>query len=117
MLRTNQMSEAKQTLEARLTETFRESVKAQINDDRQHGWGIEDSRNVIVDVICEDASAHNEEKPEQAYSPSKEAVELMARVINPSAFRQRLESAKRPDGQTVLQAAEKGTRGKRLEIY
>lgn len=86
---------------------FADAVKGQINDNRNHGWGAKDSQAVIEAVIAEDATHEikrliAEKKDPTSYTPTEFAMEAIAKVINPSAYRQTLEKAKRPDGQTVL---------------
>lgn len=106
-----------------ILEAFQEAVKSQIGDNRNHGWGAKDSMAVIDAVVAADASEEIEKlvkegKQPGAYSLSAEATEFIEQVINPSAFRQKLESAKRPDGQTVLAKSEKNEREKRtLALY
>jgi hypothetical protein len=109
-----------------LNKAFIESVKAQIGDDRQHGWGVEDSKHVIEDVIAEDATLEiarllKEGKKPETYSPSENAMALVKKVINPSAYRQELEKAKKPDGKggwtTILAKSEKSKREKQTMNY
>ena len=69
-------------------ETFEASVETQINSDKQHGWGAKDSLNVVRDILAEFASEYTAAQPEII-----EAVDTaISKVINPSAFRQKLES-------------------------
>lgn len=105
---------------AAVQKAFNEAVIGQINDDRNHGWGAADSKAVIEAVIMEDVLQFREvkENADKVYGPSAKAMELIGEVVNPSAFRQKLESAKRPDGQTVLAKSEKKASEKRtLALY
>ena len=82
---------------------FNGAVMGQVGSDRKHGWGVDDSCVVIESLIAEVLP--------EGETPSDEMMKLIKLVVNPSAFRQRLESAKRPDGQSVL-AESKGKREK-----
>lgn len=111
---------SKPDAKARLQKAFNEAVIGRIGDDRHHGWGAADSAEVIEVVIMEDVAIFREDKgnADKVYGPSEAAMSLIGDVINPSAFRQKLESAKRPDGQTVLQKSETKEREKRtLALY
>lgn len=57
---------------------FQQAVKAQIGGDKHHGWGADDSF-AVIDSLCE---------------VEPEAEPFIRAVINPSAFRQVLESQK-----------------------
>lgn len=70
-----------------VSETFKASVESQINGDRKHGWGAKDSTNVIIDL----ASEFGGELSGEVATAFEQCV---AKVVNPSAFRQYLESAK-----------------------
>jgi len=85
---------------AKLIAAFQAAVEGQIGNDLNHGWGAEDSAVVIEAVVAEDAGLTPGEAAK--YSPSDPAMALIKKVINPSAFRQLLEGAKRPDGRPVL---------------
>lgn len=75
---------------AALTKTFWDAVKSAIGGNKDHGWGKEDSLEVIETVIAEDASISEAEKGK--YILSEEAMALVEAVVNPSQFRQTLES-------------------------
>lgn len=71
-------------------ETFAASVDAQINGNKEHGWGQDDSTAVIMDLVAEfsgEIAAKNNDVLQQC----QKAIE---RVVNPSACRQWLESDK-----------------------
>lgn len=75
-------------------EAFKATVEARINGDKNHGWGVEDSLAVIVKLVENEVG----EAPDEAWQA------LARSVINPSAFRQRLEAKK------LLNEQPKGTR-------
>ena len=87
---------------SKIEKEFADAVKAAIGDNREHGWGVEDSAEVIETLIAA-------EMPE-GIVPSDELMKHVRKVINPSAFRQQLEKAKRPDGKTVLAPGSKRER-------
>lgn len=64
-------------------ETFNNAVKNAINGDKKHGWGVEDSLAVIK-ALCVD---------EMGESPDDEFFAYVKEVVNPSQFRQKLETA------------------------
>lgn len=65
-------------------ETFRDAVKARINGNKAHGWGADDSMHVISELFKNETG-----------EPLDEAVaQFIRQVVNPSAFRQKLEDAK-----------------------
>jgi hypothetical protein len=80
-----------------LEKTFQDAAKQAIGGDRQHGWGIKDSMEVIETVIVADAEAqHLARKPEDpvnGYMPSDECLKLIELVVNPSQARQAFEKA------------------------
>lgn len=84
---------------ATLKEMFQEAVKAAIGEDRNHGWGVDDSCEVIETLIAEEMG--------EGKVPSEELMRFIKMVVNPSAFRQKLEETKRPDGLSVLAKSEK----------
>ena len=88
---------------------FAEAVTGQIGSDRHHGWGLEDSCAVIESLVAEALP--------QGQTPSDEMMSKIRLVVNPSAFRQMLEKAKRPDGQTVLAESAGKRINKGLELY
>lgn len=65
-------------------EAFQNAIKTAINGDKNHGWGANDSLAVIMAVIAEETGTSKEDL--QGIEP------LIKAVINPSAFRQTLES-------------------------
>lgn len=67
------------------SEKFTEIVKARIDGDMQHGWGVDDSMAVI-------AALWEEETGSPLDMGEAETGGLIKAVVNPSAFRQRLES-------------------------
>lgn len=68
---------------------FRQAVKGQIGGDAKHGWGAEDS----VEVICEVATqwAENEEEVRGTEEVFKVFQACVKEVVNPSQFRQKIE--------------------------
>ena len=72
-------------------ETMKSSIDAQINDDKNHGWGQTDSMAVIGDLLAEFggdfAIVENKEIRESVLAGINQ-------VVNPSACRQWLESDK-----------------------
>lgn len=73
-------------------EAFNKAVTTRVGDNRNHGWGVDDSM-AVIEAIWES------ETGDKMDASVKEHVK---KVVNPSQFRQLLEKAKRPDGQTVL---------------
>ena len=69
-------------------EVFQRAVKKRINGNKDHGWGVEDSLSVIIELVADNAGV--EPKDLEA---DPEFIEAIRSVINPSAFRQKLESA------------------------
>lgn len=69
-----------------MEKVFQDAAKAAIGGDRKHGWGLEDSAEVIETIIAEDAK-------DSKYTPSDEAMKLIRLVINPSQARQAFEAA------------------------
>ena len=63
-----------------------QAITAAIGGDKKHGWGIDDSVEVIETLIAEDAP--------DGYAPSDELMSLIREVVNPSQFRQKLEAEK-----------------------
>ena len=78
--------EEKKAHSDKLGKEFADSIRRAIGSDKDHGWGVEDSCEVIESIIAEDGPG--------GYSPSDEAMALIKMVVNPSAFRQRLEAQK-----------------------
>ena len=70
------------------------TIDAQIAGDKNHGWGAKDSMAVVENIVAEDA-ALSKVGDVTKYVLSEEATRMIAEVINPSAFRQQLEKAKR----------------------
>ena len=102
-----------------LQKAFQAAVEGQIGENVNHGWGAEDSAAAIEAIVAEDASISAAEGGELAkYSPSDPAMLLIKKVINPSAFRQVLEGAKRKDGRPVLaKSAKKAAEKAALEFF
>jgi hypothetical protein len=74
-------------------ETRRESIKAQINGNRQHGWGQNDSLAVISDILAEHGGSFAKDAPMPESAEIREAViGCLGKLVNPSACRQWLES-------------------------
>ena len=73
---------------AKLQEVAKATVLSQINGNREHGWGLDDSLSVIESVIAEDCSLAGDASKEV---PSEEAIALVRQFIVPSAFRQTIE--------------------------
>jgi hypothetical protein len=86
---------------------FSAAVIAQINDDRQHGWSAKDSMAVVEAIVAKDAELTPPDMLASRFTLSDEAQSFILKVINPSQFRQVLESEKRPDGQTILAKSDK----------
>ena len=81
------------------------AVKAQVGQNREHGWGQADSMAAITAILAEEIGA----------APDAMLLEAIDHVVNPSAFRQKLESVKRSDGQTILQKHEGKKRDRTLQ--
>lgn len=75
--------------EAKKLSVFQQTVKSQINGDKKHGWGVEDSLEVIIALIAEETGATVADLKEA----SAKLIEEIRLVVNPSQFRQRLETA------------------------
>lgn len=80
------------------------AVKAQVGMNREHGWGQADSMAAITEILTEEIG----DKPDAML------LAAIDHVVNPSAFRQKLESVKRSDGQTILQKHEGKKRDRTL---
>ena len=74
-----------------VVETFAASVDAQLNGDKDHGWGATDSLAVIDDMLAEFAEAYAG-ADETSVAIVEALKQGMGKVINPSVFRQKLES-------------------------
>jgi hypothetical protein len=70
-------------------EVFQTAVKHRINGDRKHGWGVDDSQAVIIALIADETGGDVKD-----IEANKEFCAALKEVINPSQFRQKLESAK-----------------------
>lgn len=78
---------ANEALKAKLNKAMAEAVKSQLNGDKDHGWGQTDSMNAIEQLIMD----CHEEIGKEKCAP----LELLAFIndlVNPSAFRQKLEN-------------------------
>lgn len=71
-------------------EVVQRSIKAQINGDTSHGWGVEDSLAVILAVIEDNTGT----SIETMRKDDSEFVNALKSMINPSQVRQSLETAK-----------------------
>lgn len=80
------------------------TVKAQVGQNREHGWGQADSMVAIKAILAEEIGS----------DPDAMLLEAIDHVVNPSAFRQKLESVKRSDGETILQKHEGKKRDRTL---
>ena len=78
------------------------AVKAQVGQNREHGWGQADSMAAITEILSVEIE------------PDAMLLEAIDHVVNPSAFRQKLEGVKRSDGQTILQKHEGKKRDRTL---
>ena len=76
-------------------------VKERVAFDREHGWVQADSMAVITAIL----------KEEIGDKPDYNLLDAIEQVVNPSAFRIKLEGMVRKDGQTVLQKHEGKKRG------
>ena len=89
--------------ESALQEAFNQGVKDAINGNKDHGWGADDSSGVIEGLIaCEMPDGH---------APSPELMAYIKLLVNPSQFRQRLESKK-----VLNESTNKGRRGVSLDF-
>jgi hypothetical protein len=93
-------------------ETRRESIIAVIGGNKDHGWGLQDSKAVISDLFCEYAPYFVKGTPEYAELNAAEIREAVMsaieKPINPSACRQWLEA------NDQLNKVEGGKRGNKL---
>jgi hypothetical protein len=70
--------------------SFNDAVNTQIAGDKAHGWGNKDSLAVVEAIVSKDAELS--EGDVTKYTLTDEALQFIGVVINPSAFRQQLES-------------------------
>lgn len=75
---------------ASVNETFLKAVKACVNGDKKHGWGVDDSLEVILALIADE----NGSEVKDIKEASPDLVKHIRMVVNPSAFRQTLEGKK-----------------------
>lgn len=68
-------------------EVVQSTGKARINGDKNHGWGVDDSLACIIAVIVEETGA-------KEIAENADFVSAIRELINPSQFRQKLETAK-----------------------
>jgi hypothetical protein len=73
---------------ASVKDVFQKAVKERINGDKDHGWGVEDSLSVIIALVADNAGVEP-----QDLEADLEFIGAIRSVVNPSAFRQKLESA------------------------
>ncbi len=77
-----------------LVAVLNQVIKSQLNGDKNHGWGADDSMAVIDAVVAKDAELSPKGTLAEKYTLSDEALDLVRAVVNPSAFRQILEAKK-----------------------
>lgn len=75
---------------ANVNEVFLKAVKGCVAGDRKHGWGVDDSLEVILALIADENGSDVKDIKEA----SPDLVKHIRMVINPSAFRQTLETKK-----------------------
>ena len=75
-----------------VVETMKESIAAQIDGNRQHGWGQTDSMEVINDLLSEFAPTWAEPQSEDRKAVIEAVLAGINQLVNPSACRQWLES-------------------------
>ena len=80
------------------------AIKARINGDKNHGWGVEDSLFVILSIVANELGAEVSEY--QKDEGKANFADLIKSTINPSQFRQILE------GKGILAKSEKKERTK-----
>ena len=68
-----------------IKEAFQKAVKERIGNDKDHGWGQADSMHVIETLIVAECGVEKED--------IVELLDAINHVVNPSAFRQKLENA------------------------
>ena len=92
-------------------EAFKSAVKAQINGDVKHGWGVEDSLMVALAVVANENGA-------DARDYGEEFKALIKKVINPSQFRQSVEGTQEEidKGKALLLKGESRKRVSTAEI-
>lgn len=77
------------SLAEKVAKQFADVVKSAIGGDKNHGWGVEDSFEVIDVLIAENA-----DEIAKAKGLPEEVGVFIKQVINPSQFRQKLETKK-----------------------
>jgi len=88
-------------------ETFQKTVVKQINGNRNHGWGQKDSEAVVAAIW--------ESETGEPIDP--EVMKLIADVINPSAFRQKLEKAILPGQKETMLAQQESKKRKHEDLF
>jgi hypothetical protein len=80
----------------RTVELVQTAVRGIVNGDKNHGWKQGDSLAAIEDVVANDVATFFEQPNADMtkYVLSDDAVAAINAFINPSAFRQVLETAK-----------------------
>ena len=68
-------------------QAIQNTIKARINGDKNHGWGVEDSYQCILAAIAANEGCEVKD------IDTAEFGKLLKPLINPSAFRQSLEIA------------------------
>lgn len=74
-------------------EICQKTIAARINGDKKHGWGVNDSLAVIVALISNETGEAYGEKDKDGNVFGAELIAKIKEVVNPSQFRQKLESA------------------------
>lgn len=67
-------------------EVVQKAGKQRINNDKNHGWGVDDSLSCIIELIVNETGA-------EEIRDNKELVSAIRELVNPSQFRQKLETA------------------------
>jgi len=81
---------------ATLNEAFQNAVKSRIGGNKKHGWGNDDSVEVILAVVAEETGTDK--------ADLQNLLPFIKVIVNPSSFRQALEST------GVLEKTESGKR-------
>jgi hypothetical protein len=95
------MPTARERKQMKAQEKFQEQIKTQINGDKNHGWGADDSVAVILAVVAEETGTD--------VSDLSGIIPLIKAVVNPSQFRQSLES------KSILNKAASGVRASAIK--
>lgn len=68
-------------------EAMGNAIKSRLNGDKNHGWGVDDSTAVIIEIIANENGAKSEDYDKENF------CDLIKSLVNPSQFRQALEKA------------------------